>query len=903
MFDKTILYSAAQSLGTKARFNKRSSLESEVAQFISEALTKVDTPTSVSGKDEDSIGVTPSAKPTGTVERESKEKVDAVKAVTQLTSSPTESTEIFYSYGRFDIRDCLQSSKSIIANPLGNPDRFDNPAIAFYVHRGDSVCLPRRDAEVLSVFCNGIPTIELTRCVPYFEMTLISLSEKFKTQTVSISLAGFLEDKGKNGEASDFARVFPNNIPNNAKDPTKLNFYSGMELFTSPQTLFNPNGSRGLNKILPFMTLNSADINVISMGQGFYSYKQATLRMTLHDRTRMPEIAQLLAVDMFSQNHVVLEYGWSHPDGGPGSLNEFGKLLNNMRCKENYTVSKSNFNISTDGGGSVSIDLTLTMMPGDQARAISAASGDKVQTDLIKNALVSVLKSKSSENSTPDVQSKMVIKSKNLMSPTTLVPRSSYVQLVKQLLSDRFDDDKFKSDSEAILAEISTNTSDERTTTIAGILSSRYMEIIESAVFGDKSIIPFLNRMENNLAIAEVAFPDKGDYIPLGVLLYAFMAYPLGSSCRFDEVQVHTYNLNMNSLYGSDVNISEIPIPSNIVHSVIGEISNPTAYTIIRAIIDQTVNRQDFFFYGLNDLYEKKESITKESQAKGPDGQAAEISPEVRDSLQKSIERTENDIAVRIKNISQVMGSPTAEFIVPDVRIYVESLPMLESGQSPLDLSSRTVTRVHVYDKNRTPYFGEQVMIRSLTPGEIVSTYNKVESPKDSTGKGAVNQKRSNSDTSTISAAFSRAKMVEIIETNLPTIKFGNDFSTVIQASVAANTAGPLADALLVESLKNARDPQIAKGSKTSAQEVTVIPSTLNVSMIGMPLMNYGQQFFVNLDTGTTADNIYAVTGLSHKISPDGFTTSLSLNPTFQGTVSSFRTAIQGALDKIENQD
>jgi hypothetical protein len=254
--------------------------------------------------------------------------------------------------------------------------------------------------------------------------------------------------------------------------------------------------------------------------------------------------------------------------------------------------------------------------------------------------------------------------------------------------------------------------------------------------------------------------------------------------------------------------------------------------------------------------------------------------------------------------IAQVMGSPTAEFIVPDIRIFVESLPMLESDQSDASLSSRTITRIHIYDRNRSPYFGEQTMIRSLMPGEIVSTYNKVETPKDSTGKDSTTQKKQVSgDASTISASFSRAKMVEIIETNLPTIKLGNDFSTVIQLGVSANTGGALADALLLESLRNAKDPQVSKGSSTSAEEVTVIPSTLNVSMFGMPLMNYGQQFFVNMETGTTADNVYIATGISHKISPDGFTTSLTLSPSFQGTVTSFRTALRGAISKIENQE
>jgi len=899
MFDKAILYDAARKLSSKHRFNRNATLASEATQFIRENLSKVNTPVNDASEIEDTIGVTPSAKPTGRVEKEKKDKEQARKAIDPSTQT-TDDVDIYYSFdSRYDIRNCLPSSAAVITNPADSPDRFDNPAVGFYVHRGDESCLPRRDAEVLSVFCNGIPTIELSRCVPYLEMTLISLSEKLSSRTVSLSLAGFLGEK-----TQSFSSVIPLAVPNSAKDPSRLNFYSGMELFTSPQTLVNPDSDKGLNKFAPFMTLNSVDINVISMGQAFYSYKQATVKITLHDRTRMPEIAQLLAVDLFAQNHVVLEYGWSHPDGGAGSSNEFGKLLNNMRCRETYTVTKSGFNISSDGGGSVNIDLTLSIMPGEQTRAISAAAGDKVQTDLIKNALVGVLKTRSDDKSTPDVQSKMTIKAKNIMSPTTLVPRDSYVRLLKQLVSSQFDDDQFKQVSQGILDAITTNTSSDKTSTIAGILNSRLEEMLTQIIYRDTSKIPFYNKMVNNLAIMGDIDPYTGDYVPLGMLIYSFLAYPLASSCRFDEVQIHTYQLNMNALYGSDVNIAEIPIPIATINDILKKIQNPTGYSLIRSLIDLTLNKQDFPFYGINDLYLQKESISKKSQAAGPEGQAAEITPAEKDALLKSIEQTENDIAARIKVISQIMDSPTAEFIVPDVRIYVESLPMLESGQSNATLSSRTITRIHVYDRNRSPYFGEQVMIRSLTPGEIVSTYNKVETPKDQTGKDTTTKKKQeSSNASTVSAAFNRSKMVEIIETNMPTIRLGNDFSTVIQAGVSANTGGALADALLLESLKNARDPQVAKGSSTSAEEVTVIPSTLNITMFGMPLMNYGQQFFANLDTGTTADNIYVTTGLSHRISPDSFTTTLSLNPSFQGTVTSFRTALRGAISKIENQD
>jgi hypothetical protein len=47
--------------------------------------------------------------------------------------------------------------------------------------------------------------------------------------------------------------------------------------------------------------------------------------------------------------------------------------------------------------------------------------------------------------------------------------------------------------------------------------------------------------------------------------------------------------------------------------------------------------------------------------------------------------------------------------------------------------------------------------------------------------------------------------------------------------------------------------------------------------MLGCPLLQFGQSFYVDFGTGTSADNIYTVTSFSHKITPGDFSTSAKL--------------------------
>jgi hypothetical protein len=56
-----------------------------------------------------------------------------------------------------------------------------------------------------------------------------------------------------------------------------------------------------------------------------------------------------------------------------------------------------------------------------------------------------------------------------------------------------------------------------------------------------------------------------------------------------------------------------------------------------------------------------------------------------------------------------------------------------------------------------------------------------------------------------------------------------------------------------------------------------VAPTECSIEMMGCPLLSFGQQFFVDFGTGTTADNTYNVTGIDHKLDPGSFTTSVKL--------------------------
>ena len=58
-----------------------------------------------------------------------------------------------------------------------------------------------------------------------------------------------------------------------------------------------------------------------------------------------------------------------------------------------------------------------------------------------------------------------------------------------------------------------------------------------------------------------------------------------------------------------------------------------------------------------------------------------------------------------------------------------------------------------------------------------------------------------------------------------------------------------------------------------------IIPCEVNISCLGNPLIDFMQQFFIDFQTGTSIDNLYAVVGMSHKISAGEFSTDIKMAP------------------------
>ena len=351
--------------------------------------------------------------------------------------------------GVWSIKDVLgvkgEGDKSPINGRKDDPDKVESPNLSVVQIYPVAFGPGTTDTSALSLFLNAIPTLEFSRCIPFIDLVAVTDSPPVRSvddesgRLSTISLAQFLigADNVKFGEASgimatsvdaDVFSEFLSKPPKKPKEgakpppPPPPNIpqisTAGMEMFTSPQTLVNadevhyeadsagfnktntltgetedatshPGGRRAapvIDRFRPFMSLKELSFNV-APGGGMFAFKTANLKLTLHDRSRLAEIQPFVKPDAFGGTHLLLEYGWAHPEYkahqtlASNSKWLIGHFLGALRCREKYRVVNTSY--SFDEVGQVEVDIKLTMLGSGSVHRVKIGMGGKV-SDTVK---------------------------------------------------------------------------------------------------------------------------------------------------------------------------------------------------------------------------------------------------------------------------------------------------------------------------------------------------------------------------------------------------------------------------------------------------------------------------------------------------------------------------------------
>mgnify|MGYP001160092071 CR=1 FL=1 len=832
--------------------------------------------------------------------------------------------------------------------------QFHNPALNF----------ANRSSGLAGVFFNLLPTVEISKCQPFVDVKLLTKTPQLNTTTTGnqigdgISLLRFLGGKRVVEDGDPWPQALPVglNMPTQPKldengnamfdengQPITENApatVAGMEVFTSPQTLVNGNephydiGPRRItpagrqasviDKFRPFLTLKSFDVKVVP-ARGMISTKSAQISLTLHDRSRLAEIGQLVRPDGLSDVEIMVEYGWSHPEGF-GTRNDFATLLNALRVKEKFQTVNSSMSFNDVGEVDITLqlvskgnnDLTFRMVTDaevaqtfDQVTLLFRKIREikrSIRADLVENEEMIGAQVMGKANSISAILSMSATEMQHLQAVIDVIQSNPNQTEEYSALANTMQEAIVGAQS--LEGLIQTAMAAKATRMKTGVdpyaKGCAHLGINYEEVSGTPSGV----RLQNHVSFAKLATE--------------YIAKPLAATKKFEEVQLCFYPLNQYATFARDDDVGSFPVNIAVFEKQLAEKlkKNPalTLAAFVGFMNSTFFNNMASDIYGFGSLYERD-----------PNSGKAKLRKKFEESQE---ERTK--IASEKKAVFEAAYGPGAEqkFTKPSIQMYLETVPGAGTDNGG---ENATILRIHFFDQSATSYSGFAEMwdsLRSSLASSInmaaVTAFRARESPPDADPSQAANLSHysalfsqqlallaqldilegvdsdgnavpidqlspafdaisgNESDPATVEEvqAATNIEYVRIkggpaglkymFHRNMPSIKYGSTYSAVIKANLATQNDSRMATIHMQRAQKAGNGPD---GGTDDGLPMRTFPGQLSMDIYGCPLINFGQQYFIDFGTGTTLDDVYAVTGVDHKFTPGSFVTSIKFVP------------------------
>lgn len=785
-----------------------------------------------------------------------------------------------------------------------------------------------RDTREVSVFTNLITSIEMSRCVPFFRVRFVppsssvSIKDSEKTKIVGstpfFNIIGFLK-----GSPPDTNPVDTNSLDfylstTNFSDRT---YHGGgsMELFTTPQTMMTMKkyDSNFPNKILdrsrPFMTITGAKIKVVPTA-GWYSYKTATIDIVLHDRSRLNLVAPFIKPDLLAGEKKVtveMEYGWSHPDGGKTTTgdrvkNPMGTFLNGLRCKENYEVYNSTYSFADSGQVNISLQLVMKSHTAMAAKPITITDVRELVnevTDLTKGLNQAMKDGEKNTNysTLKEVYGEIIMNGISSADAALAMPLKDYEALKANV-------EKIKTGSaggsqQQISSDILTLLGKVKQ---AQDNASKFAEEKLNALDATTEIFPIRLDASNKPVSKSVKISStsekKTDVVSLGKVLHAFLAAPLAATNEFAEVQMIYGVHSERAGFVRSLSVARFPISVSALKTDISEFIKKkpkmTPLEFISMLNEKHISNPSAFAHGFSEILPAKADGKEETKP------TAETLSKQSAIIKESGILDEKSRMPRINIVTECVSNgnpdkPILKIFVTDAtainnQSYIDFLKAARDTESQA-ISAAGISPIH-------PLIPKAPEVKNLRKNnaDLLAFLKKqgiITSASTETSAPPASGQSTASSVSKNDLIPNAQNLKKVVAKGLPYIRFGQAGGMISSIGVTGMQDAGLANAALsVAGQTNSFNAVNAEQFRGVPMSVT--PSEISMEILGCPIINLMQSFFIDLDTLTSLDSIYTVSGLDHNISPGSFTTSVKLLNTGDA-YASFRTPGQGLNEAV----
>jgi len=727
-----------------------------------------------------------------------------------------------------------------------------------------------RYADRAEMFLTAIPSHIMSRCVPQLDIEFRFDRPKYDKGAQAPGLLKFL--LGASSDATVGANKAMFDSQRTISGDREL-IAAGMEIFTSPQTLVSlePSGASSryvsiIDPTRPMASLIGAEISVTPT-VGMFSYKKAKLSFVLHDRSRMTELSDFLKPEVYPKTSVIMTYGWSHPDEPRNPYAEFINSQSSVR--ESYGIVNASYSFNADGSVKIDLELFTRGVSEIKTTKVSESTSSsvalyrklvKLRNDITAYRIAKGLDAES--GSLSEIRPLQILDGAERGSLSNFSTQELKDAISKLLKTIEQPDPKIDPASQRQLAsELKQLPSD-----LVAFRKSISAEIAEKFSQVRNGVDPFLpdqdkypdHPVSNFVSVRNAAPPAQVKKSEKKIASFAkvFTTFVMSSMLSADpavDLQVFFYTFNPQAGPVASTNIGEFPVEMQVFidqwkeHCERRGTENITIEEFTSVLAESTISDPRSVGYGLRSFY------TYDSKAGF-----------VEDPTQT---------AKRESRTAELLGK-YGVFKKPVIEIYVESAPSVNGAK---------ITRIHVFDKQCHPYRAAGSFLRA---SDGSSTFYEVSRSKlkqaaetaDANNvtliKQLANQVINDASSNRQIDVSTNASIKSAIAATVPTIIYGTNCTSISSANLSSQHEALLSTVQMLRAgKKNNTQPN---GAGTGGLPLRIIPSTLQMSMLGCALIQLAQIWFVDFMTGTTVDNLYIVTQLAHSIQPGKFETQVT---------------------------
>ena len=225
----------------------------------------------------------------------------------------------------------------------------------------------------------------------------------------------------------------------------------------------------------------------------------------------------------------------------------------------------------------------------------------------------------------------------------------------------------------------------------------------------------------------------------------------------------------------------------------------------------------------------------------------------IKDVMKESAKTDKFDKLREIYNSDGLPNTDVNSFKLPDLDIIMEAMPVIIAPDGKETINSFTNFLGGQPDPKTSGYYLEGSILKIHIVDKSTLGSEKPELASQILFGGGLDVRGEESEGIIANGVnnLTNRQLKNFIKSHYATVVYGSNNSTVKSINVSSTTSDRIGQAKFMTLRKQIREGIISKSDSTIAEEVRVVPASIDLQMYGCPFIDRGQIIFIDMGTDT----------------------------------------------------